>query len=103
MPWVPGLVADRLAMLTEEGVPERVQYAESPARNEYHLTEKGEDLYPLLLALIAWGDRWKSPTPPVAVNHRACGHTIALEMRCPHCDRPVERRDVREEFASDAW
>ncbi|WP_229052363.1 helix-turn-helix domain-containing protein [Aeromicrobium sp. Leaf350] len=97
------VLADRLVMLTSEGVLERVQYQDSPARHEYRLTPKGEDLYPLLVALIEWGDRWKSETPPMALSHRACGHRPELQLRCPHCEEQVTRRELRATFAADAW
>ena len=51
-------LADRLAKLVEHGVFERVRYQERPERYEYRLTEKGRDLYPVIVSLVGWGDRW---------------------------------------------
>src|SRR5918996_3737913 len=52
------LVAERLGHLVENAVLRRVQYQDRPARFEYALTAKGADLYPTILSLLAWGDRW---------------------------------------------
>src|SRR5215831_18369237 len=51
-------LADRLRKLVEHGVLERVPYDERPPRFEYRLTEKGRDLYPVVVSLTRWGDRW---------------------------------------------
>ncbi len=63
----------RLRALEEAGVVERRAYSERPPRYEYHLTEAGRDLAPLTQALLAWGDRWVSPEPPVVLHHHP-GH-----------------------------
>src|SRR6201995_255698 len=52
------VLSQRLATLTEEGILERRRYSEHPERFEYRLTEKGKDLQPVLLAMLAWGDRY---------------------------------------------
>src|SRR5207249_8142736 len=51
-------LADRLRKLVDHGVLERVPYADRPRRFEYRLTEKGRDLYPVVVSLTRWGDRW---------------------------------------------
>ena len=48
----------RLTRLQEQGVLERVPYQERPPRHEYRLTEKGLDLWPTVVALMKWGDRY---------------------------------------------
>jgi DNA-binding HxlR family transcriptional regulator len=59
---VPGLsdrmLAERLKELQEEGIVERVVRAETPARIEYRLTEKGRELHAVVYALSRWADRW---------------------------------------------
>src|ERR671929_220407 len=54
------VLSDRLATLVEQGVLMRVPYqaAGERQRHEYRLTEKGIDLYPTLVALMEWGDRY---------------------------------------------
>src|SRR4051812_26905562 len=53
------ILADRLQLLVAEGVLDRRLYQDRPDRHEYHLTAKGEDLYPVLLAMLRWGNRYK--------------------------------------------
>ncbi len=52
------LLADRLKKLVHAGVLRRVPYQDRPARYDYQLTEKGQDLFPVIMALRGWGDRW---------------------------------------------
>lgn len=51
-------LSKRLQSLEEYGVVERSRYSERPPRDEYHLTEKGRDLWMVITALREWGDRW---------------------------------------------
>lgn len=97
------VLAARLRSLTDEGVLERVAYDDVPVRHEYRLTPKGEDLYPLLVALIQWGDAHQVDTPPVTLAHRGCGGTPEVRLRCADCDDELSRRDVEATFAPDAW
>jgi DNA-binding HxlR family transcriptional regulator len=87
-------LAHRLAKLVEHGVLERVPYQAHPPRFEYRLTEKGRDLYPVIVALVGWGDRWMAGAagPPVELVHRPCGHVVAPALTCPHCHQAIEAR-----------
>jgi len=78
------VLADRLGKLVGEGILVRVRYQERPARFEYRLTEKGLDLYPVIVSLLAWGDRWKAGAagPPILLQHRGCG-TVAVPVPPP--------------------
>src|SRR5580692_1857241 len=53
------------ATARSRGVLERRPYQERPTRYEYALTQKGEDLYPVLLAMLRWGNRYKVDDPPL--------------------------------------
>lgn len=94
---------DRLRVLVDEGVLDRVRYQDRPPRYEYRLTTKGADLYPVLLALVAWGDKYKNDVPPMRLIHRSCGHTTEPRMTCSHCAEPVSWREMTAEFQPDAW
>jgi DNA-binding HxlR family transcriptional regulator len=50
------LLAERLKKLVRQGVLRRIPYQEAPKRHEYILTQKGLDLYPVMMALVHWGD-----------------------------------------------
>jgi DNA-binding HxlR family transcriptional regulator len=91
------VLSDRLETLVAAGVLETVVYQHRPERHEYHLTEKGLDLLPALLALMSWGDKWAwgSERGPVRVLHEHCGHGVTVEIRCPHCDRATAPAELR--------
>jgi len=62
----------RLNTLVEHGVLDKVLAEDSERRTEYRLTAKGEALYPVLVALIQWGDAWcEHPAPLQLVEHRS--------------------------------
>jgi len=85
----------RLSYLVDEGVFERVAYSERPPRFDYVLTEQGRDLWPVVVALRQWGDRWRAPDgPPLQLQHRQCGHVGDLIMVCQQCGEPVGPTDV---------
>ena len=80
------VLSDRLARLVGEGLLRKVPYQESGQRKryEYRLTEKGLDLYPVLVALMEWGDRHAvGPAgPQVLLRHRDCGEPVRLQLSC---------------------
>lgn len=90
------VLADRLQKLVEHGIFERVQYQERPPRYEYKLTEKGRDLYPVIVSLVGWGDRWMAGEagPPIELVHKSCGQQMAPVHVCPHCGERVTALDV---------
>ncbi len=53
----PNILADRLSRLVETGFMERRRYSERPPRDAYVLTPMGQDFRPVLLALMAFGNR----------------------------------------------
>lgn len=90
------ILTDRLQTLVDDGVLERRLYQERPERYEYRLTDKGRDLYPVLLALMRWGDRWAADEmgPPMVLTHKACGHDVMPVLTCPECGEEVRARDM---------
>lgn len=90
------ILSDRLGKLVGHGILERRQYSERPARFEYRLTEAGRDLYPVIVTLMAWGDKHLAPGgPPVTLVHEPCGHEMTPALACPHCSGEVTARNVR--------
>ncbi len=56
---------------------------------QYRLTEKGSELFPALVALMQWGDRWLAPAgSPVTLSHRDCGQPVQAELRCAAGHQP---------------
>jgi DNA-binding HxlR family transcriptional regulator len=80
------VLSHRLARLVEEGLLRKVPYRQAGQRrrDEYRLTNKGLDLYPVLVALMEWGDRYAvSPAgPQVLLRHRDCGEPVWLQLSC---------------------
>jgi DNA-binding HxlR family transcriptional regulator len=90
------VLQNRLERLVAEGIFERVRYQERPERFEYRLTEKGVDLWPVLVALIQWGDRHVYPDgAPVILEHRDCGGAVDERRMCKRCGAALGARDVR--------
>jgi len=89
-------LAARLRTLVDAGILERQPYSEHPARFEYRLTEAGRELYPVILSLMRWGDRYLAGPggPPLVLEHR-CGHRLVSQVVCEACGEPVEARDAR--------
>jgi DNA-binding HxlR family transcriptional regulator len=91
------VLAARLAHLVEEGILEKRAYCERPPRYEYFLTEKGLDLWPVLMALLGWGDRhldWPDG-PPVTVVHKDCGGRVDDRRICGRCGAHLTVREAR--------
>lgn len=84
------ILADRLRKLEAAGVVERRQYSEHPPRYEYHLTEAGRELSPVMMALNQWGTKWID-APKAAVLTHDCGHPLDIELTCRHCAKPITR------------
>jgi hypothetical protein len=63
------------------------------------LTEKGRELVAVLLALVAWGDRWTAGEagPPVLLRHEGCGELTHAEIRCASCGEPLHADAVMVE------
>lgn len=90
------ILADRLQALVGNGILERREYQERPQRFEYRLTQKGLDLYPILLGLMEWGAKHEGGDdgPLVELRHIACGHVGLPQLACPGCGEPVTPRDM---------
>jgi DNA-binding HxlR family transcriptional regulator len=87
----------RLAVLVDQGILTREPYQQPGARTryEYRLTRAGRDLRPVLLALMEWGDRYRSGDAgvPVQVIHVDCGAPVRLQLTCESGhDLPMDAR-----------
>jgi DNA-binding HxlR family transcriptional regulator len=80
------VLANRLGTLVEHGVLRRVPYQEPGARvrHEYRLTPKGFDLYPVLITMLEWGNRYLADPegPPLKFVHAGCEAEVRAELRC---------------------
>ncbi|MFE6664370.1 winged helix-turn-helix transcriptional regulator [Streptomyces sp. NPDC057697] len=81
-------LAARLRSLEQAGVVERRPYNERPPRYEYHLTDSGRDLAPVIRALLDWGDRWVREDRPVVMLHEPSTHAdVSADV---HADEPMD-------------
>jgi DNA-binding HxlR family transcriptional regulator len=86
----------RLTSLTEQQCLYRKPVPRSVRQYEYHLTPKGLDLYPFVLAVWSWHRRWDKHFSflPAKLIHQSCRQQLDPELRCDSCDQPVKRADV---------
>jgi DNA-binding HxlR family transcriptional regulator len=98
------ILAERLRSLVEHGVLDRRPYNEHPPRFEYRLTGKGRDLYPVLVALLQWGDKHAGleGDPPLVLHHVSCGERCEPRLVCDHCGEDIDPRQMRPEIVATA-
>ena len=91
------VLTDRLHTLVESGLLEKRPYQENPPRFEYHLTAKGEELYPILAAYRSWGEKWlpQEQASKVKLIHETCGAAMTPLLVCSHCREAVHPREVK--------
>ncbi len=91
------ILADRLQGLVENGIVERKPYGNHPNRFGYRLTPKGEDAIPIILAMVAWGDRWEADRigPPTLIVHERCGKPTEAVMHCSECGAELHLDELR--------
>jgi DNA-binding HxlR family transcriptional regulator len=90
------ILCDRLARLVDNQVLKKVEVGEHGSRFEYRLTEKGRDLFPIVVALRQWGDKW-NPAPeqtPLDLRDRETGEPIQPITVQSSDGRPLSVRDV---------
>jgi DNA-binding HxlR family transcriptional regulator len=91
------MLTDRLRGLVEQEILERRLYHERPPRYEYRLTEKGRDLYPILVSMLDWGDRHGGfDEAPMQLRHK-CGNVMHARLVCDHCGESLDPREVTPE------
>src|SRR5690349_16536158 len=97
------ILTDRLRTLVDHGILERRPYAEHPGRTlyEYRLTDKGLDLYPVLVSMMEWGNRYGGfeDGPPVRLEHKTCGRMTTPKLVCSECGEDLHAREVHAHAA----
>jgi DNA-binding HxlR family transcriptional regulator len=91
------ILASRLKKLVDEFVLTKVPYQQRPVRYEYRLTPKGLDLYPVIMALVHWGDVHMAGKKgrPLLHRHELCGKDFDPVMVCSECGEPLVAKQVR--------
>lgn len=92
----PNILTDRLKKLVVHDLLEKRPYQKRPPRFEYRLTEKGIDLYPAIVLLMRWGDRWldEGKGAPLLLVHRKCGKVSRPRLVCDCCGKPISAHDM---------
>jgi DNA-binding HxlR family transcriptional regulator len=92
-------LTSRLERLVSAGMMSAQPYQDNPPRHEYRLTEKGKDLFDVLMTLWAYGERWNPPPDPdhQRAIHVDCGHEAIAVAHCSHCGERITRHDIRME------
>jgi DNA-binding HxlR family transcriptional regulator len=90
------ILADRLATLVDAGILGREPDPADGRSSHYVLTEKGQDLVPVLLSLMAWGDRWQAPDgPPLELVDTRTGRPADLALVDRHTGEVVPHQHLR--------
>jgi len=90
------ILSNRLKKLVGEVVLVKVPYQQHPVRYEYRLTQKGLDLYPILMAIVHWGDVHMAGKKgrPLLHRHDRCGKDFDPVMVCSECGAALAARQV---------
>jgi len=87
----PNMLTRRLAALVEAGLLERRRYSERPPRDEYLLTQRGRDFRPVLLAMLAFGNKHFPPDDRlVQIVNIETGQRVDPLLVDPVTGRPVD-------------
>ena len=94
------ILADRLAELCDSAILRRVEEPNDMRRANYKLTDKGRDIYPILITLMQWGDKWRPAAdgPPLLLAHRPCSAPLKIVMACSSCGAEVAPQETRVEI-----
>ena len=90
------ILASRLRKLVKQFVLTKVPYQQRPLRYEYRLTEKGLDLYPIVMSIVHWGDVHMAGKKgrPLLHEHAPCGKTFDPVIVCSQCGEKLDPREV---------
>jgi DNA-binding HxlR family transcriptional regulator len=90
------LLSERLKKLVSFGILRRIPYQEAPKRYEYILTQRGLDLYPIIMAMVHWGDTHMADERgrPLLHEHKTCGKLFDPVMVCSECGEVLRARQV---------
>lgn len=94
------VLTDRLLELQSGDFIYRSPDQNQTRRGAYKMTEKGRDLYPILMMLMQWGDKWYAAPegPPLLISHKPCGETLNPEIACSACHEFIQLGEVEFEI-----
>ncbi len=89
----PAQISDRLSELQALGFLSARAYAGQ--RQEYRLSPDALATFSITVEMMQWGNRWLwRGQAPLTVRHNSCGHILHAVLDCPHCCKPLSRRNL---------
>jgi DNA-binding HxlR family transcriptional regulator len=89
------VLTSRLDKLVELEIVEKTPYTDARDWNDYRLTRRGKDLFPVISALMAWGDRYLAPDGPPVIFEHECGHAAGHKLVCAYCGDDIALRSLK--------
>ena len=98
------ILTTRLRRLVDAGILAKRPYSERPQRFEYRPTQAGLELEPVLMTLMAWGDRHlhRDDARPMVVEHN-CGNELVPVVTCSACGGQVHHEDLTARPQAPGW
>ncbi|MFZ1994618.1 MAG: helix-turn-helix domain-containing protein [Solirubrobacteraceae bacterium] len=90
------VLSDRLNGLVDVGILARTPDPAHAGRHLYELTKSGQELWPVIHALLVWGGRHRKPNSRV-YRHTVCGTLLGAGAVCPHCGVTPPLQDILTE------
>jgi DNA-binding HxlR family transcriptional regulator len=96
------ILATRLRKMLDYEIISKTVVADDARRFDYALTKKGQDLFPVLMAVMAWGDRWSSGDsgPLIQLRHAICGKKTRPGVSCSACGELLIPAQLRTKLSS---
>ncbi|MFW2001751.1 winged helix-turn-helix transcriptional regulator [Acinetobacter ursingii] len=90
------VLSERLKRLVEHDILVKTPYVDRQERFEYRLTEKGMELYPVLLSMANWADKWMDDGAgaPMLYHHKNCGKIFQPILTCSECGEEIQAKQV---------
>jgi DNA-binding HxlR family transcriptional regulator len=95
------ILSNRLKKLLLAGIITKTPTPDDARRSDYALTAKGLELFPVIMTMMSWGDRWScgDKGPLVELKHIACGKRTKPGLTCSNCGEALRHDTVRTNFA----
>lgn len=93
------VLSQRLTTLVNAELLIRVPYQERPLRYEYRLTARGRDIFPVLIMMMRWSNRWlfNDGEATIELSHLECGEHLDAKITCGHCSGAVTPARIKAE------
>ncbi|MEV7277766.1 helix-turn-helix domain-containing protein [Streptomyces sp. NPDC093111] len=97
------ILTARLKRLVEAGILEKVEYSDRPKRYEYRATPAGDELQPVLVTLMAWGDRHLNQDRRPTLLEHSCGELLSPRVICASCGDEADAASLKALVQVPGW